>query len=166
VHGSCESDICDSKVLIDEVTNMKSAICGRSSTFDLPGTSSFPTDCPMGGGTHSLTSAMSTLEWRVGCVARGVYAIGCADAVCALANPELAIDAHLPQRSRSHASQIGRSHLILLFVCFKRGFGYTRAYETESRTYRFQCLWSFCDIAIAAIPLSMACYSTNADRNV
>jgi hypothetical protein len=66
---------------------------------------------------------MSTLEWRVGCVARGVYAIGCADAVCALANPELAIDAHLPQRSRSHASQIGRSHLILLFVCFKRGLG-------------------------------------------
>jgi hypothetical protein len=64
------------RVLIDEVTNIRSAIWGRSRTFDLPGTSFFPVDCPM-GSTHSLTSAMSTLEWRVGCVARGVYAIGC-----------------------------------------------------------------------------------------
>jgi hypothetical protein len=68
VHGSCDFDLCDSKGLMDEVTNTKSAIWGRSCTFDLPGTSSFPIDYPM-GGTHSLTSAMSTLEWRVGCVA-------------------------------------------------------------------------------------------------
>jgi hypothetical protein len=93
------------------------------------------------GSTHSLTSAMSTLEWRVGCVACGVYAIGCADAARALANPELAMNAHLPKRSRNHASQNSRSHLIIRI--HRRGFGYTRAYETESRSYHTQCLWPY-----------------------